>query len=241
MPPTINPNGPTNVIRYTGENTVPYDRRDLRANSLDLMRWMGTPVVIKHMYTDRDVKNGIAMVSPNWSTTYRQPRANDPLSHGVGFVSIETQTGEWVSPDGRLVVAVTSPGAGYTPAPKYRGYGPGYLTYVIFPDAAEDVFKPNEAGVLVQIQRAQVQMGWFPEVNDNDLIVVAEIDEAENVVDTHERFVARMTNPSTIHGYDQRGRREYGEDFGNRRMNNQQFEVDRLPPDHELYQVEVDR
>src|SRR4051812_1540830 len=138
----INPNGPTNVIRYTGDPNVPYDMRALRANSLDLMRWMGTPIIAKHMYNDRDVKNGIAIVSPNWSTTYRQPRANDPISHGVGFVSVETQPGEWVSPDGRLVIADVSPGVGYTAAPKYRGYGPGYLTYVMFPDVAEDVFRP---------------------------------------------------------------------------------------------------
>lgn len=238
----INPDGPTNVVRYTGDSAVPYDMISLRGNSLDLMRWMGTPVLIKHMFNDDDVQAGRAIASPNFSSVYKQTRKDDPISYGVGYVSVETSFNEWVSPDGELVVGPTSsPGAGFTPAPKYRGYGPSFLTYVVFPDAAEDVFKPSPTGVLIRIQRAQVQMGWYPEVNDNDLIVVAEIDSAENIVATHERYLARMTNPVSIRGYDQHGRREYSEDFGNRRIINQQFETDLLPSNHVLYGVETDR
>jgi hypothetical protein len=242
MPPILNPNGPTNVIRYTGDPNVPYDFADLRANSLDLMRRMGTPVIIKHMFNPEDVENGIAVPSPNFNPVYKQTRGEDPISHGVGFVGIETSLNEWADPDGELVIGPTeSPGPGYTPAPKYRGYGPGFLTYVILPDVAEDVYRPNEAGVLIRIQRAQVQMGWYPEVNDNDLIIIAEINDAEHVVATHERFLARATNPVSLHGYDQYGRREYSEDFGNRRIVNQQFEIDLLPVNHPLYGVETDR
>lgn len=240
MPP-LNPSGLTNVIRYSGEPDVPYDIESLRENSLDLMRWVGTPVIIKHMYTDADVQAGRATTSPNYSSIYKQPRGKDPISHGIGFVSVETSPNEWVGPTGDLVVSGSNPGAGYTPAPKYRGYGPGYLTYVVFPDAAEDVFKINDVGALLRVQRAQVQMGWYPEVNDNDLIVIAEIDETEKVIATHERFLARMTNPVSIRGMDQRGRREYGEDFGNRRIVNQQFEVDLLPDNSPLQDVDVDR
>lgn len=241
-PPTVNTNRITNVIRYVGGANVPHDIISLRENSLDLMRWMGTPVIIKHMFNDDDVKAGRAIASPNFSNIYKQTRKDDPISYGIGYVSVETSPNEWVSPEGKLVVGPTSsPGAGYTPAPKYRGYGPGYLTYVIFPDAAEDVFKPNEVGALIRIQRAQVQMGWFPEVNDNDLVMVAEINNGERIVATHERFLARMTNPVSIRGYDQRGRREYSEDFGNRHIVNQQFELDLLPSNHVLYGVESDR
>jgi hypothetical protein len=238
----INPSGPTNVIRYTGEPNAPRKTHRLRANVQNTMRHLGTPVIIKHMYNDFDVQRGLAQKSPNFDDTYGQTRAEDPLSHGVGFVSIETALDEWVSPDGALVTGTTnSPGAGYTPAPKYRGYGPGFLTYVIFPDAAEDVFKPNEVGALIRIQRAQIQMGWYPEVNDNDLIVVVEIDDAEKVVADYERFLARSTNPVSLHGTDRQGRKEYGEDFGNRRIVNQQFETTLLPHKSPLYNVEIDR
>jgi hypothetical protein len=226
-----------NVIRYVGEPNVPYDTADLRANSLDLFRWMGTPVIIKHRYNPEDVASGIATQSPNWSDVYKQTRGKDPLSYGVGFVSVETSPDEFVTTDGRLT---TTANTGIL-APRYRGYGPGYLTYVVFPDASEDIYKPNEIGVLQRIQRAQVQMGWYPEVNDNDLIIVTEIDDSENVIATHERFLARMTNPVSLHGFDQGGRREYTESFGNRRIINQQFELDLLPENHILYNVETDR
>ena len=236
-----NPNGLTNVIRYTGEENVPRDSRSLRANVQDTMLLMGTPVVIKHMYNDYDVQQGIAQPSPNFSKTYGQTRGEDPISWGVGLTSVETKDGEWVSPTGKLVISPTNPGAGYIPAPKYRGYGPGYLTYVIFPDASEDVFKPNEVGALIRIQRAQIQMGWYPEVNDNDLIVVVEIDDADKVIAEHERFLARSTNPVSLHGTNRQGRREYGEDFGNRRVVNQAFEATLLPANSPLYNVEIDR
>jgi hypothetical protein len=237
----LNADGLTNVIRYIGEENTPRSTRSLRSNVQNTMLHLGTPVIIKHMYNDYDVQNGVAIPSPNYDDVYGQVQNDDPLSHGVGFVSVETSLDEWVSPDGQLVVSAGNPGAGYVPAPKYRGYGPGYLTYVIFPDAAEDVFKPNEVGALIRIQRAQIQMGWYPEVNDNDLIVVVEIDDADRVIATHERFLARSTNPVSIHGTNRQGRREYGEDFGNRRVVNQNFEVTLLPANHQLYNVELDR
>lgn len=230
-----------NVIRYIGEPNVPRNIRQHRGNNLDTMRRFGTPVLIKHMYNSRDVEEGIAQPSPNFDNVYGQTRNRDPISHGVGFVSVETADDEWVSPTGQLVVAETSPGAGYTQAPKYRGYGPGYLTYVILPDVAEDVFKLNEVGALIKVQTAMVQMGWFPEVNDNDLIITATIDDAERVIETHERYLAKMTNPVSMRGLDRKGRREYTEDFGNRHVIDQNFELTLLPEKDELYQVEVDR
>src|SRR5690242_8620263 len=94
----------TNVIRYYGESSVPGDIRRQRKNNLETMRRFGTPVILKHMYNDQDVQAGIAKESPNFSSVYGQTRHDDPISHGVGFVSVETQPGEWVSPQGALVV-----------------------------------------------------------------------------------------------------------------------------------------
>src|SRR3954471_1508906 len=125
----LNPNGLTNVIRYYGSANVPRNIRRQRQNNLTTMRRFGSPVIVKHMYNDEDVRSGDALESPNFSSVYGQTRHDDPLSHGVGFVGPELATDEWISPDGDLVVATSSPGTGYVPAPKYRGYGPGYLTY----------------------------------------------------------------------------------------------------------------
>jgi hypothetical protein len=230
----------TNVIRYLGEASVPRSIRRQRANNLDTMRRFGTPVIVKHMFNDEDVEKGVAAPSPNLDSVYQQTRREDPLSHGVGFVSVETIADEWVTPDGLLYVG-DDPPAGSVLAPKYRGYGPGYLTYAILPDVAEDVFKLNEAGVMIRIQQAQAQMGWFPEVNDNDMLVICQIDKAENVVATKERYLLKMTNPVSFRGWDIRGRRENAEDFGNRFITDQFFEMTLLPANHQLYNVEMDR
>lgn len=230
-----------NVIRYVGAHTVPQDIRRARRDLNQMLRRLGTPVIVKHMYTIEDVEKGIAVESENFSSVYKQTRHDDPLSHGVGYSSVERSENEWVSPKGALVVSDVSPGAGYTPAPKYRGFGPGYLTYVILPDVAEDLFKLTESGVLVRTQTAQVQMGFYPEVNDNDLLIIAQIDRNERIVGTRERFQAKMTNPISVRGYDRRGRREYTEDFGNRHIVNQQFEITRVPENDTLYNVETDR
>jgi len=222
---------------------VPKSIRQLRANVANTMLRFGSPVIIKHMYNSTDVDAGIAKKSPNFEDAYGQTRHNDPLSHGIGFVSVEESEDEWVTPDGKLhpVQTTISPGSGFTPAPKYRGYGQGYLTYVIMPDVSEDVFKLNEVGALIRVQSAQVQMGWFPEVNDNDLIITCTIDEQFKVVATHERYLAKMTNPVSVRGLDRRGRRERSSDFGNRFVINQQFEMTLIPAKDELYNVETDR
>lgn len=231
-----------NVIRYLGEPIVPRDVTRQRANSLDTLRRFGSPVIVKHMYNSTDVDSGIAKNSQNFQDAYGQTRHGDPISHGVGFVSVEESPDEWIKPDGTgIVVSNTSPGAGYIPAPKYRGYGPGYLTYMILPDVAEDVFKLSETGALIRVQTAQAQMGWFPEVNDNDLLITCTIDSAERVVSVHERYLAKMTNPVSLRGLDRGGRRERNEDFGNRHVINQWFEMTLVPAKDSLYQVETDR
>lgn len=239
------PDGLTNVMRYIGEPNVPRAIRRQRKNNLDTLRRVGSPVIVKHMYNDRDAQQGNAAKSPNFSDTYGQVRHNDPLSHGIGYVgaqdgTIITLNGEWVTPEGELFLGTTPP-TGSVPAPKYRGFGPGYLLYAIMPDVAEDVFKLNEAGALIRVQTAQASIGWFPEVNDNDLLITCKINQAEQVVETYERYQLKMTSPSSIRGLDRLGRREYTEDFGNRHVTDQTFEMTLIPVHDELYQVEVDR
>jgi hypothetical protein len=232
----------TRVWDYLGEDWVPGDVRRRRKWNLETMRRLGTPVLVKHMYTARDEKLGVAVKSPGMDTVYGQPRHDDPLSHGVGFVSVELSENEWYNATtGQIVVSNTSPGVGWARAPKYRGFGPGYLTYIIEPDVAEDVFKLTEAGALIQTQSATAQAPWFPEINDNDLLVNVILDRAGTIIETKERYQAKMTNPISIRGLQRRGRREFGEDGGNRFMIGQQFEMTLVPQTDVLYNVEVDR
>lgn len=230
-----------NVIRYVGEPNVPQDVKRRRRQISDAMRRFGTPVLVKHMYNADDVDAGIAEPSPGFSPVYGQSRNTDPLSHGIGFVSIEKSDNEWYNTSsGELQVASDSPGAGWLKAPRYRGFGPGYLTYIIEPDAAEDVFKLNEAGALIKVQTATAQAPWYPEISDNDLIINV-ILEGMEIQDTLERFQAKVTNPISLRGYDRKGRREYSEDGGNRHIVNQQFEMTLVPSNNVLMSVETDR
>jgi hypothetical protein len=233
-----------NVIHYLGDAHVPQDARRRRMQVMQAMLRMGTPVILKHMYNIDDVNKGIAKKSPTWDDIYGQERHEDPFSHGVGFVSIEDSDNEWIHPDtGQIVVATSSPGAGYVKAPKYRGYGPGYLTFAILPDVAEDMFKLDESGALIRIQNARAKMGWFPEVNDNDLLILCEIDGREQVVDTLERYKLKQATQISHRGLNRRGKRYPGEpmDFGNQLAINQVFELALIPKNDTAYEVEVDR
>jgi hypothetical protein len=233
-----------NIVRYLGDPHVPQDVRRRRMQVMQNMLRMGTPVIIKHMFNIADVEKGLAKKSPTWDDVYGQERHADPFSHGVGFVSVEDSDDEWIHPQtGALVVAASSPGAGYVKAPKYRGYGPGYLTFAILPDVAEDMFKLDETGAFIRIQNARAKMSWYPEVNDNDILVLAELDNHEQVIGTHERYKLKQVTQISHRGLNRRGRRYPGEpmDFGNQLAINQVFELALVPKNDSVYDVEVDR
>jgi len=234
--------GPINVMKFFGEGWVPKDVLRRRRYSLETMRRVGSPVLIKHMWNDQDRKTGVAQRSPSMSRAYNQPRHDDPLSHGVGFVSTELAPDEWYdNSTGAIVVADASPGPNYTQAPLYRGFGPGYLTYIIEPDASEDMFRLNEAGALIEVQNATAQAPWFPQINDNDLIINVILDNQFRIIDTEERYQAKQTNPVSMRGRQRRGQREYGELGGNKFLINQQFQMTLVPQTDALYNVEIDR
>jgi hypothetical protein len=228
------------VRKYVGEEQVPQSIKSLRRKVYDAMRHLGSPVLVKHRYNADDVERGLARRSDNYSKAYGQGRHDDPISHGVGFVSVEEADDEWVMPDGTLKYSETQP-SGAIKAPKYRGYGPGYLLWMIQPDAAVDLFKVNEAGVFIKVQSATAQAPWFPEINDNDLIINVEVDPNGSILKTYERFQAKQTNPVSIRGMDRSGRKEYTEDGGNRFVVNQNFEMALMPETDIVYKVEVDR
>lgn len=231
------------VAKYVGEPNLPGEVTRRRRTVYDAMRRFGTPVLVKHRYNDLDVINGVAAASPAFDDVYGQVPIYDDLSHGVGFCSVENSTNEWYeTTTGTIVTASTSPGAGYAAAPRYRGYGPGYLTFIIEPDTALDYFRLSPIGALIKVQSAQAQAPWFPSLNDNDLLVHVELDELGQIVSTSERYELKMTSPTSVRGSERRGRRENGAAGGNRYVVNQTFEM-ALVPDvgHPVYSVETDR
>ena len=230
------------VSKYCGEESAPQDVKRLRHQVYEMMRRMGQPVIIKKMYTIIDVEKGIAEKSPNFDDIYGQTRNNDNLSWGVGFVSKEKSNDEWINPlNGEIVKSRTAPDPSWPKAPKYRGYGPSIVTYLIQPDAPQDYFTLTPTGAMMQVQNAEVTMGWFPKINDNDLIINIELDESGHVADVGRRYLAKMTTPVSIRGLDRKGRREYEGDFGNRHMVNQTYTMTEVPENNIVMKVDTDR
>lgn len=250
---TLNPPTYTDVRDFLGSpKQTPWEVRDLRISSRDVYRYLGTPVLLKKMYTIEDVNNGVAQEAPSFDYIFDQSTyANDAVSHGVGFVSIETQPGEWlgIAPDSdpalpTIVEADSPPYPNFVPAPKYRGYGPGFLTYAILPDRPEDQWKLTEQGALTRTQTATVQLPWWPYVGDNDLLIAVSLDQQSRIVETYDRYQLKQMAPITMHGIDRGGQRE----FGPLSANNNRYligfagEVTKVPPyDQTLLSVEVDR
>lgn len=230
------------ATKYSGKESAPQDIKRLRRQVHDMMRRMGQPVIIKKMLTIKDVENNIAKRSENFDSIYGQTRMNDNLSWGTGFVSREESDNEWIDPSsGEIIKEDFNPEPSWPKAPKYRGYGPSIVTYIIEPDAPQDFFTLTPQGAMIQVQTANVTMGWFPKVNDNDLIIHVELDESGHVVHSGRRYQAKTTSPVSIRGLDRKGRREYEGDFGNRHVVNQTFEINLVPDNHVLMNVEVDR
>jgi hypothetical protein len=244
----------TDTRFYYGDAQIPRDVMNLRQSTMETMRRMGTPVLLKRMYTIRDVEATPprAQYSPAWDSVYKQARHDDPLSNGVGFASLDMAPGEWYDPKTFDIYTTdpngenpgyNSPDGPYLPAPLYRGYGPGFLTYVILPDRPEDVFKLSEQGVLTRTQDAKVQLPWWPLVGDNDLMITVALDDAGHITDSYERYQLKMVTPITMRGEDQGGRREFhgANAGGNRYWVGQECEAVRVPDEDVIYNVETDR
>lgn len=236
------PQGILYASRYVGEPNIPGEVKRRRRSVYDLMRRMGTPILWKHRYNDEDVQNGIATKSPAFDDVYGHSPSYDAISHGVGYCSVELSEDEWFNTTtGEIVRAWGSPGVGYLQAPRYRGYGPGHLVYIIEPDTALDFWRLSPTGALIRVQSATAVAPWFPEMNDNDLLINVELDAVGNIIDTAERYELKMVNPVSLRGRDRRGRRESGVE-GNRFLVNQSFEMAMIPKvGSQIYEVEVDR
>lgn len=243
------------VRYYYGDPQIPRDIWRMRKSTMETMQRLGTPVLLKRIYTIRDVETNPprAQLSPSWDPDYEGVRANDPVSNGVGFTSIDTAPGEWYDPV-TFDLTITNPYAqnpGYEspdgpflPAPMYRGYGPGFLTYVILPDRPEDVIKIDPAGILARTQEAKLQLPWWPLVGDNDLMITVELDDAGRITDSFERYQLKQVQPISMRGLDRSGRREFhgANASGNRFWVGQECDAVRVAnPQDAIYNVEIDR
>lgn len=227
---------------YCGEETVPQDIKRLRRQVHDMLRRLGQPVIIKKALTIEDVEAGFAERSPNYDNIYGQTRNNDNMSWGTGFVSREKSNNEWINPStGEIVIEDFNPDPSWPKAPKYRGFGPSIVTYIVEPDAPQDYFTLTPQGAMMQVQTSDVTMGWYPKIHDGDLIISVELDDYGHVVNTFNRYQAKTASPVTIRGLDRRGRRETGETFGNRHIVNQTYQMTMVPGNHVLRNVEIDR
>lgn len=237
----------TDVRYFLGDAQVPREIKNQRNYTMEAMRRMGTPVLLKRMYTSEDVDQGNAQQSPFMDSVYKQSRQNDPVSYGTGFVSLDTQPGEWYDTATQKFAITdphsTAPTPTSVPAPRYRGYGPGFLTYVILPDRPEDVFKITPQGVMTQIQQAKVQLPWWPIMGDNDLLITVSLDNGGNIVQAYERYLLKQVMPITMRGMDRSGRREVSSPNagGNRYWVGQECEANKIPLFDPLYGVEIDR
>ena len=236
-----------NVIRFLGDAVVPPDILRRRRWTQQMMQRLGTPVLIKHKFNVEDVEKGIAQPSTNFDTIFDQSTHDDPFSYGVGYVSVQTAPEEWIKPGNEregpeLVLGEGEPE--FEPAPLYRGFGPGYLTYVIMPDVPQDIFKLTDEGALIKTQQARCYFPWTPLVGDNDLLIVCEIDGAERIINTFERYILKQVQPTTMRGTDRQGRREFAGELtasGNRHVVSQYCELALVPPTEPIYKVETDR
>lgn len=237
----------TDAREYTGDPQVPTDVETFRFSNLEMMQRFGTPCLVKRIYTIEDVENGVAQRTPvNYDDIYGQSSyITDQLSYGVGFCSVATQDGEWYDPaTGNLYISSTNPNSTYLPAPKYRGYGPGFLIYAIMPDRPEDVLRFTQMGTLVRQQNALAKLPWWPMLGDNDLLIPLRINPNGTIAATFERYQLKMVSPITLRGHDRFGNREFdGTDGGNRYWIGQQAELMRVPYSvtEPIFMVETDR
>jgi hypothetical protein len=210
---------------------APQEIKRARRQVMDMLRKSGQPVILKHRFSTKDVENGVAKTCPAcWDEDLQQTRGDCPVCFRVGYVSVEDDPTNYIDNRGRLT---TDPSTGVA-APLFGGFGQGYLTWMIEPDASVDVFKPDEAGVMVQTQQAQGYAPWYPTLFDNDLCInVSLARDGQTVLSTNERWELKLVNPNTIRGW---GSLPSGV------VHNvwQTFEMARAPDNTIFYQVPVE-
>src|ERR1700722_8166930 len=90
----------TDTRTYLGDPGIPSLIYWQRKYTSQAMQAAGTPVLLKRRYNIEDVENGNAIESPTMDDAMGQALySQDWLSYGVGYCSVDTQPGEWYSPN----------------------------------------------------------------------------------------------------------------------------------------------
>lgn len=228
------------------EAYVPWETRRRRQQVAEMLRRMGTPALLKHRYSDLDVREGVAQKAPGRDSIYGQARNNDPLTLGTGYTSVELSTNEWFDNEGKIVISETSPGAEYQQVPRYRGFGPGHLIYVIMPDAARDYFTYDPGGAFYNIEESRAITSWTPKIWDGDLLITVTTDAIGNIISKEEVYECNKVTPLTMRGRDRLGLPEKPNDSNyfntpNRWIMNQKFTIIKIPDLDPRQEVQIDR
>lgn len=229
----------TTSFKNVGPPNTPQDVKRLRRENMDICRKMGQPVIWRHMYGQEDVTAGVAKTCPAcYNTAYGQVRNDCPVCWGFGFVSVEDNPLPlWVTTDG-LVVESDSQPSGTVRAPRYGGFAVPFLTWLMEPDVAVDVFQINKQGVMVQTYDAQGVAPWYPTMGDNDLCVnVALEGDGFNIIETLDRFQLKRVQQITIRGFGKRARPSAN---GQPYQVAQSFQMSKSPTNTQVYNIPVD-
>ena len=229
-------------IRHAGKASQ--DIRRLRLANGDMNRTMGQPVVWRHRFTIVDLDKPYTLALPNrkemviatkrcpacYDDVYAQPRSDCRVCYGSTIVSTETDPTRWISTNGRLVESETE-----VPAPLWRGFGPPVLTWIMEPNAPEDVFKISEHGVLTRSEQNRGFAPWYPRMGDGDIVINVDVNKSTgySVVETRERFLLATVTQETVRGF---GKMTTDRSY----VVSQSFEMTRLPPNHILQLLEAE-
>lgn len=198
---------------------------------------MGQPVILRHMYGLEDVAAGVAKQCPAcFDPAYNQTRSDCVVCYGQGFVSVaDNPDGLFIDQNGQIQ---STSGPGWVPAPQYGGFSVPFLTWMVEPDIAVDVFRINDQGVMVQQYDAQGMAPWFPTVGDNDLCInVTLANDGFTILETLDRFQLKRVEQITVRGF---GKRSTPGSNGQPHLVAQSFQMNKVPSTNKLYAVPTD-
>lgn len=115
------------------------------------------------------------------------------------------------------------------------GFSDGVLVPVTLGDTQEDVFRPNDQGVLIHERHPGMTAPWIPEMGDDDMLIVVEVDPITNdIIEMGDRYELREVTPVTMRGPHFKTTRHM-KPF----RVSQEAMVDLLPYGHQFYNVPV--
>lgn len=226
-------------FKNVGSPNTPQEVKRLRRENMDYCRKMGQPIVWRHFYSLEDVDSGLAKPCPAcFDTIYKQVRGDCPVCYGYGFASVEDNPDPlWITEDGLIVESDSQPSETIR-APRYGGFHVPYLTWMVEPDIAEDVFGINKQGVMIKTYDAQGVAPWFPSMGDNDLCVnVAVGGDGFTILETYDRFQLKQVQQITLRGF---GKQVRAKVDGQPHQVQQTFQMSKGIVGTQIYNVPVD-